>query len=371
MRQTRRFRAPGRVNLIGEHTDYSGGFVMPMAIQLATTVSHTPRSDQLLVIRSEGFDATTTIDLAQPLCRAGSWSDYIAGVAKMLVADGWCPRGADLLITSTVPDGAGLSSSAALEVAAGFALLTAAGAAVDRKKLARLCQRAENEFVGARCGIMDQYIACCAEPEHALMIDCRSLESRPLRITTGTAIVVLNTMVKHANASGEYNARRIDCEKAAAGLSSMLQHVGTLRDATISDLSTSEPHLQPHVLKRARHVVSENRRVLEAVEALESDDVTRFGRLMTESHESLRDNFEVSCAELEMMVRLAESEPGQFGTRMTGGGFGGCTVSLISPSAAETFMRSMQRRYAEAIGIRPDGWICVPSGGVHEVRGEP
>jgi galactokinase len=250
-------------------------------------------------------------------------------------------------------------------------LLTTAGDSVDRKQLARLCQRAENEFVGARCGIMDQYIACCAEPEHALMIDCRSLESRPLRIPTGAAIVVLNTMVKHANASGEYNARRIDCEKAAAGLSSMLQHVGTLRDATISDLSTSEPHLQPQVLKRARHVVSENRRVLEAVDALESDDLTRFGRIMTESHESLRDNFEVSCAELEIMVRLAESEPGQSGTRMTGGGFGGCTVSLVQSSAVETFMRSMQRRYAEATGIRPDGWICVPSGGVHEVRVEP
>ena len=261
---------------------------MPMAVQLATTVSHTPRSDQLLVIRSEDFDfdATTTIDLDQPLCRTGSWADYIAGVAKMLVADGWCPRGADLLITSTVPHGAGLSSSAALEAAAGFALLTAAGDSVDRKKLARLCQRAENEFVGARCGIMDQYIACCAEPEHALMIDCRSLESRPLRIPAGAAIVVLNTMVKHANASGEYNARRIDCEEAAAGLSSRL-HVGTLRDATIDDLSTSEPHLQPHVLKRARHVVSENRRVLDAVDALEADDLARFGRLMTESHEEL------------------------------------------------------------------------------------
>jgi galactokinase len=371
MRRTRRFRAPGRVNLIGEHTDYSGGFVMPMAIQLATTVSLTPRADQILVLHAEGFAETAPIDLVRPLYRTGSWSDYIAGVAKMLVAEGWRPQGADLSITSTVPHGAGLSSSAALEVAAGFALLTTAGESIDRKQLARLCQRAENEFVGARCGIMDQYIACCGEPEHALMIDCRSLESRLIRIPNGAAIVVLNTMVKHANASGEYNARRVDCEKAVEGLSRRLPHVRTLRDASLGDLSTPDTHLESRLLRRARHVVSENRRVLAAVDALDCGDLTRFGSLMTESHESLRDDYEVSCAELDVMVRLAGSEAGQLGTRMTGGGFGGCTVSLVKATAAESFTRSMQRRYSEATGIRSDGWICVPSGGVHEVRGEP
>jgi galactokinase len=368
--QTRRFQAPGRVNLIGEHTDYSGGFVMPVAIQLATTVSHTPRTDQRLVVRSRAFDETLTIDLSQPLERAGSWSDYVVGVAKMLIEAGWRPRGADLSIASTLPRGAGLSSSAALEVATGFALLSDADAAVDRSALVRLCQRAENEFVGMRCGIMDQYIACFGEPEHALIIDCRSVEGQPLRIPAGAALVVLNTMVKHAHATGEYNSRRADCEQAEKGLSTLLADARSLRDVSLGDLSTHGRFLPPRVLRRAHHVVSENQRVLDAVDALECGDLAGFGRLMSESHQSLRDDYEVSCAELDLMVDLAESEPGVFGTRMTGGGFGGCTVSLVRSPAAESFTLSMQRRYADETGTHPDGWICIPSGGVDEVRSD-
>ena len=343
---------------------------MPVAIQLATTVSLTPRTDRCLVVHSGALGETVTLDVTQPLERTGSWSDYLAGVAQTLIEAGWQPRGADLSIASTLPRGAGLSSSAALEVATGFALLSDAGATVDRVALARLCQRAENDFVGARCGIMDQYVACFGEPAHALVIDCRSVESRSVRIPAGAAIVVLNSMVKHAHATGEYNSRRADCEAAAARLSNQLTHLRSLRDASLADLSTHGGVLAPRVLRHAHHVVSENRRVLDAVDALECGDLARFGRLMGESHRSLRDDYEVSCAELDLIVGLAESEPDVFGTRMTGGGFGGCTVSLVRTTAAESFTRSMQRRYAEETGIFPDGWICVPSRGVHEVRGE-
>jgi galactokinase len=364
----RLIRAPGRVNLIGEHTDYTGGFVMPVAIDLATTVAIASRSDRIMVVHSESVGETATIDLSQTLTPSGQWSDYIAGVASVLRQEGFDAHGAHALISSDVPRGAGLSSSAALEVATGFALLAEAGKPFDRLSLALWCQRAENEFVGARCGIMDQYVACFGQRDRALLIDCRSLESEAYPLPSTVAIVVINTMVKHSVAGGEYNSRRADVEAAAAILSRHLAHVKTLRDVTPDDLAKHAGDLTPTVARRARHVVTENQRVLAAAEALKHGDYVQFGELMGASHRSLRDDYEVSCRELDLLVELAASERGVFGTRMTGGGFGGCAVSLVNRSDAGRFADSMQRRYADATGLRPDAWIAVASDGVAELR---
>ncbi len=360
-------RAPGRVNLIGEHTDHSGGFVMPAAIQLATSVAITPRTDRHLVIQSDTIGETATLDLEDPLRPTHRWHDYVAGVASVLAQEGCRIDGANLLITSTLPSGAGLSSSAALEVAVAYALVTEAGRTIDRVTLARWCQRAENEFVGARCGIMDQYVACMGHPGHALLIDCRSLNHRLLPIPDDVSIVVCNTMVRHAIAASEYNARRADCEAALQAIRLKMPDVNALRDVTLDDLKRDGCALPPTALKRARHVISENARVLEAADALERFDLATFGELMAASHRSLRDDYQVSCDELDLMVELASSEPEVIGTRMTGGGFGGCTVSLVQSPAAGQFLTSMQQRYEQVTGIHPDGWICMPSGGVEEL----
>jgi galactokinase len=364
-------RAPGRVNLIGEHTDYNGGFVMPAAIQLAATISLVPRSNQTLVVHSDAANETVSLDLSTPLQPQHHWSDYVAGVAAVLIDAGHDIHGGDMRISSDVPRGAGLSSSAALEVAAGFAMLTATGEPIERLTLAKWCQTAENDFVGARCGIMDQYVACFGQPDTALVLDCQSLQSRQVSLSSDVSIVVLNTMVKHAIATGEYNARRRECEMAAETLAATVPHCKTLRAVTTSDLAEHGHCLAPNLLKRATHVVTENARVLEAALALQRGDLRKVGELMSDSHRSLRDDFEVSCAELDLMVGLAATEPGLIGTRMTGGGFGGCTVSLVDRSAATQFLASMQQRYEDTTGMRPDGWICTASSGVEQLVSTP
>jgi len=360
-------RAPGRVNIIGEHTDYSGGLVMPMAIQLDTSVALSPRPDRWLVVSSDALGETTMLDL-DALRPARHWSDYVAGVAAILQDEGHNLGGADLRIASTLPRGAGLSSSAALEVASGYALLAQAGAPIDRLALALACQRAENEFVGARVGIMDQYAACLGERCHALVIDCHSLEHRALPMPADIAVVVCNTMVRHSIATSQYNARREQIESATAYLAREQPHVKTLRDVSMEDLEQHRESLGSVAYKRARHIVSENARVAQAADALERGDLTRLGNLMANSHRSLRDDYDVSCDELDLMVDLASSEPGVIGTRMTGGGFGGCTVSLVHTSSADRVLASLQRRYAEITGMHPDGWICAAAGGVEELK---
>ena len=360
------FRAPGRVNLIGEHTDYTGGLVMPAAIQLATWVAAGPRDDRLLVLYSEALDETATIDLNGPVQPRQRWSDYVAGVSDVMQEMGRRVRGANLLVSSTVPRGAGLSSSAALAVASGYALLAMADEPIDRASLAQWAQRAESEFVGARVGIMDQLAACFGEPGAALMIDCRSLERRSIPIPRTMAIVVCNTMVRHSIARGEYNSRRAECEQATALIAREVAHVRSLRDATTIDLEQCRDALPPTLLKRARHIVTENERVLQAAEALSTSQHERLRELMGGSHASLRDDFEVSCRELDLMVDLAASQRGVIGTRMTGGGFGGCTVSLVEAPLASEFVASIQHGYAAATGVHPETWICAASGGVEE-----
>jgi galactokinase len=375
------YRAPGRVNLIGEHTDYNDGFVMPAAIGFYTQVAVRPRSDRKFVIYSENYSEQVELDLDRlPATRAGHWSDYVIGVAKMLKQSGQKLGGTDLLVDGNVPQGAGLSSSASIEVAVGYALLDLSGAAdqntidegideekIDRTKLALLCQRAENEFVGARCGIMDQFIASHGARGHALLLDCRSLEHRFLSLPDDVSLAICNTMVKHSHAGGEYNQRRAECETGVRGLSKHLPQTRALRDVGLEELEANGRGLPDVVFRRCRHVITENARVLEAATALELGDLRAFGQLMRESHRSLRDDFDVSSYELDLMVELAEKVDGVYGTRMTGGGFGGCTVALIQTARVEEFQRAVGGGYERLTGRKPEIYICSAAGGVGRV----
>jgi galactokinase len=359
------YRAPGRVNLIGDHTDYNDGFVLPMAIQLETVVRKTPRSPRALLIASNTAPDPVLVDLCAPLRPRHDWTDYVVGVASVLLEEGRSIEGAELSISSTVPAGAGLSSSAALEVATALALLD--GACPDRMTVARWCQRAENTFVGARCGIMDQYVACFGRAGHALMIDCRSLKSRTVPLPAETSVIVSNTMVRHRNAAGEYNLRRQQCEDAVRTMSSVMPGIDALRDVTMLDLTAQRDRLPWQVFRRARHVVSENARVIAAADALEQQDVRRLGELMSASHGSLRDDFAVSTPELDLLVDLANGQPGVFGSRMTGAGFGGSIVTLAASTAATAVVAAIREGYARQTGTTPDVWVCSPSDGASEI----
>ncbi|MEN3331817.1 MAG: galactokinase [Blastocatellia bacterium] len=369
--QPRVFRAPGRVNLIGEHTDYNDGFVMPAAIDLSTYVAIAPRDDRLLTILSEGFDEVTELNLDRYAPHGtGHWSDYVRGVAVELMQAGFKLRGANLLIASNLPVGAGLSSSAAVEVATALALLSIIDATMDGVPLAKLCQRAENEYVGARVGIMDQFISANGRANHALMLDCRSLDFRLLPLPESVRLVIANTMVKHSIASGEYNARRAECETAARLLARRIAKVRALRDVTPADVERYRDDLPETVYKRARHVVSENERVLRAAEALASGDLAAFGQLMRQSHLSLRDDYEVSCEELDVMVEIAAKLPGCYGARMTGGGFGGCTVNLVDATAVAAFSEALAKGYEQATNRPPQIYICAVADGAQEVQSD-
>jgi len=358
------YRAPGRVNLIGEHTDYNDGFVMPAAIDLHTEVIIQARDDRKLVISSDTFADSVEFDLdeASPTARH-HWSDYIRGVAVMLERDGHHLRGADLKIRSDVPIGSGLSSSAALEVATAYALLESSGVAIDPVELARLCQRAENDFVGMRCGMMDQFISCLGRAGMALMLDCRSLEYRHLPLPEDVRLVICNTMVKHELAASKYNARRAECEAGVRHFAKSKPSVRALRDVTIADLEQHRTELDGTILKRCRHVISENERVIKAATALEERNLLAFGELMAESHRSLRDDYEVSCAELDTMVDLANQVEGVYGARMTGGGFGGCTINLVKAECVAGFTCDVAQGYEQATSIAPKIYVCSGADG--------
>jgi len=362
------FRAPGRVNLIGEHTDYNDGFVLPAALELATCVAIAPRRDRYMRVHSLAFDATVEVDLDEPApTPRRDWSDYVMGVALALERAGHRLVGTDMMIGSELPIGAGLSSSAALEVAVGYALLTIADIPVDLVALATWCRCAENDFVGMRCGIMDQLISCCGVDGHLLLIDCRSLEMRPVRLDPTVSLVICNTMVRHQLASSTYNLRRQECEQGAALLSHALGGIAALRDVTAADIARHGDLLPEPILRRCRHVVGEDARVLQAVAALEAGALAFCGQLMTESHKSLRDDYEVSCPELDLMVELANNISGVLGSRMTGGGFGGCTVSLVETGAVDRFTETVGRAYRDATGKQPSILACAPGQGVGPV----
>jgi galactokinase len=361
--EPRLFRAPGRVNLIGEHTDYNDGFVMPAALDLATHVAIAPRSDRLIRVHSVNLDRDCVFDLDAPQQRAGDWSDYVRGVAVELKKTSHSLTGADVSVMSVLPMGSGLSASAALEVAFGFALLSVAGAQVNRLDLARICQRAENEFVGMRCGIMDQFISCHGVEGAALLLDCRSLEAQPIPLDPGVRLLIANTMVHHQLASSAFNDRRRDCEAAVACLARAMNGILALRDVSVEALDAHAALLPDVLLRRARHVVGENARVIEAAAAFGARDFAKVGRLMNASHESLRDDYEVSCPELDLMVELARKAPGVHGARMTGGGFGGCTVSLVDAATAADFAGVVGPAYERATGRTPMIFSCFPAAG--------
>ncbi len=365
---TRVFRAPGRVNLIGEHTDYNDGFVMPAAIDFSTWVTVEPRDDRRVSVFSENFseEIEFNLDDSSPTAR-GHWSDYVRGVAIILEQAGQRLRGATLRIRGEVPIGSGLSSSAAIEVATARALLENSGLSLDQVELARLCQRAENEFVGMRCGIMDQFISCCGQKGIALLLDCRSLSYKLLPLPEGARLVICNTMVRHALATGKYNARRAECEAGVRHFGGILPDVRALRDVTKADLELQEKRLPEVIQRRCRHVITENARVLEAGVSLEKGDLERFGELMNESHESLRNDYEVSCAELDLMVQLARRVDGVFGARMTGGGFGGCTINLVKVENVDEFQRAVAQGYEQATGLAPEIYVCSAAAGAEEV----
>jgi galactokinase len=365
----RLFRAPGRVNLIGEHTDYNDGFVMPAAIGLSCVVAIAGGQHQHLVVHSENLQETVEFELdSRRAQRRGQWSDYVQGVAVVLQQNGTRLKGGNLLIQSDVPIGSGLSSSAAIEVATGLALLGNSGAKLERLELARLCQRAENEFVGAHVGIMDQFTACFGQAGHALLLDCRSLEYRLLPLPAGAALVICDSGVRHALSGGEYNARRAECETGVRVLARHRPQVRALRDTTLADLEQHRSELGDVVYRRCRHVVTENARVLQATEALQRSDLREFGRLMGESHRSLRYDYEVSCYELDLLVELSASRNGVYGARMTGGGFGGCTINLVEAGEVEKFRRGISAGYEQATGKPPSIYVSEAASGASELR---
>jgi len=362
------YRAPGRVNLIGEHTDYNDGYVMPVALGFYCWVAISPRDDQKLVMSSDGFSDIAEVELDSPQIHPRkTWSDYPVGVALELKRAGVPLRGANLLIHGEVPMGAGLSSSAAIEVATALALAEQSGHSPDRVQLARLCQKAENEFVGARCGIMDQFISLHGRKNHALLLDCRALVFELVAIPECVRLVICNTMVKHEHASSGYNQRRAECEEAVQRLAKVLPGIRSLRDVTLDQLELHRGILSEVLYKRALHVIAENARVLGAAEALRAEDLERFGKRMAESHSSLRDLYEVSCAELDLMVEQAHRQEGVYGARMTGGGFGGSTINLVESRFADAFAENMASSYEKETGIVPQIYVCAPAEGAGTV----
>jgi galactokinase len=358
------FRAPGRVNLIGEHTDYNDGYVMPIAIELYTWVAAGRRDDRILQVHSFHFGETIELpfdELAGPPRQ--HWSDYIRGVAAVLGDSGQKLSGANLVIHGQLPLGGGLSSSASLEIATALALMWTSDFELAPLELVRACQRAEHEYAGTRCGMMDQFIITFGRLQHALMLDCRSFEYRPVPIPEDARVVVANSMVRHELAAGEYNRRRADCEAGVRILRRHLPGVRALRDVTPADLESHKSDLPDPVYRRCRHVISENQRVLGAAEALQAGDLDRVGQFMYESHRSLRCDYEVSSAELDVLVELASACQGVYGARMTGGGFGGCTVNLVRSDAVERLQAKIGEGYARATGIIPALYLCSAAEG--------
>ncbi|MGO9775548.1 MAG: galactokinase [Terracidiphilus sp.] len=361
------FVAPGRVNLIGEHTDYAEGFVMPVAINFATLAAISPRSDGKIVLWAENYGEEKTFDAAAKPKASKHWSDYPMGVVAILTGEGHTIPGFSLSIWGDVPLGSGLSSSAALEVVTALAVLSLIGADYPRPVLARLCQRVENKFVGANCGIMDQFISANGKANHALLLDCRDLSFRLAPLPVDVALVIANTMVKHSIAGGDYPTRRRESEAACAIINSHRGGVPFLRDATLDDLAKWGHEMEPKSYLRARHVISEDLRTVAASEALLRGDMKEVGRLMAEAHISYSKDFEGSCAEADLMVELANELPGLIGARLTGGGFGGCTVNLVEQDKAKAFAEELGKRYEAKTGIKPEIHICHASNGAHRI----
>ena len=356
--------APGRVNLVGDHTDYNDRFVLPMAIDRFVTIAFRPRRDRRLRALATAFDEVREADLDHlDGARGAGWMSYVAGMAWAMQSQGLVLRGLDLAIHSTVPVAAGLSSSAALELASARALAAAASLSWDPVRMARLGQLAENDFVGMKCGIMDQYVVSCAEAGAALLLDCRSLESRPVPVPAGAAVVVMDTGKARSLVGSAYNERRASCEAAVRVLARSRPSVRALRDVDRTLLDGAADQLGDTVFRRAAHVVDENWRPVRMAEALAAGDLERAGAVMDDSHASLRDLYEVSSRELDLVTTLARDHPACLGARMTGAGFGGCAVALVRAEAAGAFVEEVGARYNAVAGARGTLYVCRPVAG--------
>jgi galactokinase len=364
----RAFQAPGRVNLIGEHTDYTGGLVMPAAIDFNTVAVVGPAKGGRSVIHSVDFKKEFEFDAsALPAKAKHDWTDYPTGVLWSLKQSGVVAPQFTMTLQGDVPLGAGLSSSASIEVAVALAALALAGKSMALTDVALACKRAENGFVGAQSGIMDQYIACCGVKDHALVIDTRDLGSRAVPLPSDVRLVICNSMVKHSHAGGEYNERRAEVDEGSRALRAANPDIHELRDATVEDLEKARDSMSENAFLRCRHIITENVRVEEAATALAAGDMKRMGELMAEAHASYRDDFAASCPEVDLLVELAAAEPGVIGARLTGGGFGGCTVNLVEAAHAEAFRRDIHAAYLERAGIDAEIYLCQAAAGASEL----
>jgi len=359
-------RAPGRANLLGGHTDYNDGFVLPMAIDRAAWIAAAPITEPEARVHALDLDDYTAFSLAPVPPLSKSWADYPKGVAWALQERGLDPTGMEAVLTSTVPIGSGLSSSAAVEVAFAYTWQMLSGFTLTRREMAQACQRAENGYVGLNSGILDQMASALGKREHALMLDCRTLDAELVPLPEGVAIVVADTGVRRKLASSEYNTRYAQCQQAVQILSQHLPSIHALRDVSLADLEQLQAHLPEVVYRRARHVVSDNVRVLQAAEALKEGDVAAVGALMKDCHISLRDGYEVSSPELDRLAEAAWEVAGCYGARLTGAGFGGCTVALVAADAVPEFEAHVSAMYEAAFNRRPDVYVCESADGVRE-----
>jgi galactokinase len=359
----RLFRAPGRVNLIGEHTDYSDGFVLPVAINFQIVVAAALREDKQVNIYAADFKQSDSFDIEDiaPYSKI-SWPNYIRGMCDVLIKEGNAPKGFDAVVSGNVPIGSGLSSSAAIEVALGYAYLKLVGNGANRVALAKAAQKAENDFVGMQCGIMDQFIACLGKNDHALLIDCRDLSYQSVYLPSDVSIVIVDSGIQRKLVEAEYNNRREECERAAECLG-----VTILREADSDLLEQQGKHLSGIEYHRARHVITENARTLEAVQCLQKGDFANFGQLMVASHQSLKNDFEVSLPELDYLVETAMTVDGVYGARLTGAGFGGCVIALVRNEAVMDLTNEIQRRYQNKTGLKEKIYICHASEGASEI----
>lgn len=359
-------RAPGRVNLIGEHTDYNDGFVFPAAIDRATYVAARPREDNVIHVFALDLNDEDEFAVDAPIERSAAhpWSDYIRGVVKGLLITGHHLDGANLMITSDVPRGSGLSSSAALEVATGYSFQLLNKLNILGEELALLAQGAENTFVGVQCGIMDQFISALGRQDHALLLDCRDLNYRPVPLPATAQIVVCDSHTERRLAGSAYNQRREECAEAVRIFKQWYPKITALRDISVAQFHEHAADLPEPVRSRARHVITENDRAERSAEVLEAGDVAAFGQLMNTSHISLRDDYEVSIPEMDTLVAAAQAVPGCYGSRLTGAGFGGCTVSLVERGAVERFKTAVAAAYHAATGRKTTIYVCRASDGV-------
>jgi len=357
-------RAPGRVNLIGEHTDYNDGFVLPIAIDRAIWIALRARSDRRVVVHSADYRQSGEFSLDDLTRGEPGWIEYLKGTAWSLKEAGHRLAGWEGVLAGDVPRGAGLSSSAALEVATARAFATVSGLAWDPAIMAKLAQRAENGWVGVQCGIMDQLISTSGKAGHALLIDCRTLASQAVPLPPGVAVAVLDTGTRRGLVDSAYNQRRAQCEQTAKRFG-----VKALRDLGLDDFARRTAELDDSTHRRARHVITENDRTLKAAEAMRRGDAAELGRLMDQSHASLRDDFEVSSDALNAMVEAAHNHPGCYGARMTGAGFGGCAVALVSAGVADQFVAAVSEAYPARTGNKPAVYVCQATNGAEVARG--